>query len=178
MIDLHDAEHIAGVKSSEAMELATEHAELALHVENADEANAMLKEIQRQLKLLDGKRKELKAPSLEAGRRIDAFFKPPIERLTLAKAALKQYIQKELAAQREAQRKALEEAETNTEVGEALALPVVQAKTRRVRRIRVAEVDKIPRACMMPDMTEITARVDAGDVPPGIEVVWEDVVTA
>ena len=163
--------------AAEAMQIATEYAEFALHVADATEAVALLGEVQKHRKLLDDKRKELKAPALESGKRIDAFFKPAIERLDLAKGALKQYIDDELRAQREAQRKALEEAKTTADVTVAMALPVVVAKTRSYRKVHV-DVALLPRECMVPDMVEINARLDAGETIPGVTVTLEERVTA
>jgi chemotaxis protein histidine kinase CheA len=59
----------------------------------AQAANELLVSMRNAAKALEEKRVELKAPSLEACRRIDEFFKGPIERLTDAGRALKARIQ-------------------------------------------------------------------------------------
>jgi chromosome segregation ATPase len=52
-------------------------------------AAGQLAEIKGQFKAVDKQREELKAPSLEACRRVDAFFKPPLTFLAQAETILK-----------------------------------------------------------------------------------------
>jgi pyruvate/2-oxoglutarate dehydrogenase complex dihydrolipoamide acyltransferase (E2) component len=59
---------------------------------DAEDANKILVSMREAAARLEAKRVELKAPSLESCRRIDEFFKGPIERLTEAGKTLKSSI--------------------------------------------------------------------------------------
>jgi hypothetical protein len=88
-------------------------------------AAAMLAQIKGQWKEVDGQREELKAPSLEACRRVENFFRDPLKFLKDGEAILKQkitvYDTEQERLRREEQRRAEEAARREREAKEAAA---------------------------------------------------------
>lgn len=78
--------------------------------DDADKAAIWAKRLGELEKKLDGIRDERKRPHLEAGRKIDAEFKPKIERAADFKTRLKRHLDAWLRAQAEAERKRQQEA--------------------------------------------------------------------
>lgn len=79
-----------------------------LVISSADDyriAAADLQAIKGQFKTVDAQREELKAPSLEGCRRVDAFFKAPLDFLRSAESILKKKLQKWDDDQKEIARK-------------------------------------------------------------------------
>jgi hypothetical protein len=154
---------------------AEEHAALAPEVETLEEGRALLLAIQERIGELEKTRKYLKAPALEAGRRIDGLFKPAINRFEGVKAALKQWMDRKLAEEREAQRKALAEASTREQVVAAVAA-TPEVRTRTYEEIEIDET-KLPREYLKPDETKIRLAISMGATIPGVTVrVVESVV--
>jgi hypothetical protein len=91
-----------------------------------DAASGILKEIKARRGALEDKRKEMKAPILEAGKRVDALFKPIIEELDAAERVIKTekiqpYMDAEEQKRREAERLAQEVADKERRRIEELA---------------------------------------------------------
>jgi len=179
------ADNLAAANAPTNLAAANEFEELVALIETSDEAVAVLKVVQAKIRGLDKTRKDLKAPSLEAGRRVDLFFNPAIRKYEALKDELKARIQKDLREQKEAQRKQLEEAAKIEEpaaakaaVVEALAVPVVQAKTRRYRLVAIQNTALIPPRYLVPDMAAIEEGLDEGETIPGVVVTYEERVIA
>lgn len=123
----------------------------ALEIEVTDDlsfaqAGEALRSIKGFAKKLETARTTMKAPVLEAGREIDAFFKTPANRLSDAEKALKQRVAAYQIEQDRIRREA-----------EALA----RAEQERIDRAR-REAEAAARA-------ELEAQLDAGEVPFDVE---------
>lgn len=98
-------------------------------------AAAQLAEIKGQFKAVDKQREELKAPSLEACRRVDAFFKPPLNFLQQAETILKGKL---TAYDREQERLRLEEQKRLDELARQERLKKEEAAREAERKAREA----------------------------------------
>lgn len=108
-----------------------------------DEAIAMQKEARRRAKLIEEKRVELVTPLNETVKKINAFFKPAIERLTSFETGLKRicqsYLDEKEAERLEAQRKADEIARKEREKIEAQARAAREKEAQARRDAEEAE---------------------------------------
>lgn len=128
-------------------------------------------------KELDAKRKYLKAPSLEAGRRIDELFMPPIRLLDEVISLGKGIIQREIERKRAEQAAALQAATTTQEIVAATKPEPKIAKTRRTMRIRVKDWTKVPPHLLLLDHRRAVEDVQAGeDISAWGEVFYDETV--
>lgn len=124
-----------------------------------------LAEIKGKFKTVDKQREELKAPSLEACRRVDAFFKPPLEFLrsaeTLLKGKLTDY-DREQERLRQAEQARLDEiARKEREKREAEAREVERkAREKAEAERRAAEAQRQAEAKARREAEEAKARGD------------------
>ena len=126
----------------------------------------LLADIKGQFKATDKQREELKAPSLEACRRVDAFFKPPLAFLqqaeTIAKGKLTDYDREQERIRAEEQRRLDEIARKEREKKEAEAREVERnARERADAERRAAEVQRQAEARARQEAAEAKARGDA-----------------
>lgn len=126
---------------------------------------------------LEAKRKYLKAPALEAGRRVDELFQPPIKLLNEVISLGKGVIQKEIARKRAEQQAALAAATTTQEVT-AAAKPIAKiAPTQRIMRVRVKDWTKVPPHLLILDHKRACEDVRAGeDISAWGEVHYDETV--
>lgn len=111
-----DAEHVLSMVAAGAIAVS----ELAVTDEATfAKAGEMLKAIKSVSKRLEGVRTTMKAPVLEAGRAIDAFFKTPTTQLSDAETHLKREITTYQAAAEKRRREAEEAARVERERAEA-----------------------------------------------------------
>jgi hypothetical protein len=96
-------------------------------------ANAELQSIKKKAKEIEAKRQELKAPILEAGRKVDDLFKPALAVLTAAEDAIKKQM---ISYQREQER-------IRKEAEEAARKELERAERARIRAIEKGDVEKV-----------------------------------
>lgn len=125
-----------------------------------------LAEVKGQFKQTDGEREQLKAPSLEACRRVDAFFKPPLDFLRRAEVIAKEKIgdyDKEQERLRKAEQARLDEiARKEREKKEAEAREVERkAREKADAERRAAEAQRRAEARARQEAAEAKARGDA-----------------
>ena len=104
------AEVLAEVEAAEKALEAAQHFTVAT-VTEYEQAGEELKKLAGRGKQLEAMRKNLKEPSLEQGRRIDAFFKAPQQFIEDAKRSIKKALGAYDAVQREKRREAERKAE-------------------------------------------------------------------
>lgn len=118
-----------------------------------------LAEVKGQFKAVDKQREELKAPSLEACRRVDAFFKPPLTFLqqaeTVLKGKLTEYDREQERLRREEQARLDDLARKEREKKEAEA--------REVERKAREKADTERKAAEVQRQAEAKARQEAAD---------------
>lgn len=96
-------------------------------------ANAELQSIKRKSKEIEAKRQELKAPILEAGRKVDDLFKPALAVLAAAEDAIKKQM---ISYQREQER-------IRREIEEKARIELEKAERARMRAIEKGDVTKV-----------------------------------
>lgn len=167
------AVEVAATEASEALVLVQG---LAIQsVAERDFAAEVLEDVKARWKALETQRAALKAPILEAGRRLDAFFKKATEPLAAAERVLKDGI---LAFQR-----SQEQAAQAAMVAGAEAVPVVSLPAGFSQRImwdvEVVDISLVPREYLAVDKTAcLCAKLDRGiDEIPGVRFVQKGVLT-
>lgn len=166
---------IATKEADKATHNANDLAALVDHIEDPDEATALLTDVQANIRTLEQKRKKITKPLLEAKREVDALFKPPIKILEDAKMALKRIIAKAIDERRAEQHAALQAGD----VDGALAVKEPEASSKTVTRYRVVDENKVPRKYWKLDDAKIKKAVEDGETEiPGVEVYEETVVIA
>lgn len=151
--------------------------------EDFETATDLLKECKARYKVLEAKRKHLKEPSLEAGRRIDEFFRPVLEPLLAAETRLKHAIGEYTRASQLAQHAAM-----TAYAGGAEALPPPSPKAegvavKTVWRVEVIDADAVPREYCSPDLAKLQKAIwyaDTTTAPrpiPGVRFVADAKVT-
>lgn len=145
--------------------------------ETADQAGSLLKEVHGELQKLEISRKAAKAPALEAGRDIDAFFRPVIGAWQGAKTALTRKLTAYTRQLEAARAKAVAEAAA---AAQARDTPAVEAALAQVKApsttqgtmqrtsIEVVVVDAalVPREYLMVDMASLKALARTGGKAP------------
>jgi len=129
----------------------------AFSVESHDEfllANVELQSIKKKAKEIEAKRQELKAPILEAGRKVDDLFKPALAVLAAAEEAIKKQM---VTWQREQER-------IRRETEEAARKELERAERARIKAIEKGDVTKV--AKLEEKVATIAATVsEAPEVP-------------
>jgi len=96
-------------------------------------ANNELQAIKKKMKEIESKRQELKAPILEAGRKVDDLFKPALAVLAAAEDAIKKQM---IAWQREQER-------IRKEVEDKARIELEKAERARIKAIEKGDVTKV-----------------------------------
>jgi hypothetical protein len=115
-------------------------------------ANAELQSIKKKSKEIEAKRQELKAPILEAGRKVDDLFKPALAVLAAAEEAIKKQM---IAYQREQER-------IRKEAEDKARIELERAERARMKAIEKGDVTKV--AKLEERVASIAATV--ADSPP------------
>lgn len=142
--------------------------------EGYDAAGEICRTIKARRKAIDDERKGILAPLAEATKRINALFKPAIERYDAAERQIKGEIvayQQRLHAERVAAMVAREP---------DVAPPPVEARgvsIRTLRRWRVVDAAAVPRELCSPDLAKIEEHLMAHGEAPGVEWYEEQSVT-
>lgn len=139
-------------------------------------AQEICREAKEKRNELEAQRKHLKEPTLEAGRRIDEMFRPPIDVLNQVIGIGKGVIQKAIEQQRAEQAAALRAAETKEALVKAAKPPEKLGSTRRIRHVRAADWSQIPATHLILNERSVLAAIDAGDEVPGVEVYFDEIV--
>jgi uncharacterized coiled-coil DUF342 family protein len=101
--------------------------------EDFNNANAELIAIKKKIREYETQRQELKAPILDAGRKVDAFFKPAIEILTKAEGVIKNQM---IGWQREQER-------IRKEAEDLARKELEKAERARIKAIEKGDVEKV-----------------------------------
>jgi|GEM_PF-1141226 len=96
-------------------------------------ANAELQSIKKKMREIESKRQELKAPILDAGRKVDELFKPALAVLASAEDAIKKQM---ISWQREQER-------IKREAEEAARKELEKAERARVKAIEKGDIEKV-----------------------------------
>lgn len=126
---------------------------------------------------VERQRKDIKGPIIEAGRRVDALFRPAVQTYEKAERWLKDRIQEYRDAERGRQEAALREATTREEITRAVAAAPapVGIVERTVIRGKVVDRELLPRQywAVLIDQDKIDRDIRAGHTIPGVEIVRE-----
>ncbi len=114
--DLTQVEEASRQQQTEVVALRSDVDKIEIADQRSYEgAVTLLKMIKARKVEVEGQRKDLKAPALELGKKIDVLFKPPLDACTMAENALKMkintFLKEENRKRQEAQRIADEKAE-------------------------------------------------------------------
>lgn len=151
----------------EEQQEATETYGVVTLVRDADEAAAVLTDVQSRIRVLEQKRDAILDPLKEAVKQVNALFKPALESYGQAKDFLKGLIRAEVDARLAQQRAALEQ--PVPDVRAALAVAPVQASTRQVWQFEVTDIEKVPRRFMNIDGVAIKNALKNGETIDGIK---------
>jgi hypothetical protein len=160
------AESAAALAYAEGIE-ATETYGVITLVRDADEATAVLSDVQARIRTLESKRDEIVYPLKEVIKRVNALFKPALDTYQQSKDFLKGLIRAEVDARLAQQRAAL--ALPVPDVRAALAVAPVQAATRQVWQFEVTDIEKVPRRFMTIDGVAIKNALKNGETIDGIK---------
>ena len=109
-----------------------------------------MQSIKRKSKEIEAKRQELKAPILEAGRKVDDLFKPALAVLAAAEDAIKKQM---ISYQREQER-------IRREIEEKARIELEKAERARMRAIEKGDVTKV--AKLEEKVAAVAATVEIG----------------
>jgi len=146
------------------------------------DARQLLTDIHEFHKLLEDRRVVVKAPFLDATRQVDGFFRPHLDKLTMAKAHVTGKLSLRAIAI-ENERKRIED-ENERLHPHAEVAPITQevvaaqasaklVKTREFKRVELVDESLLPREYLTPHMQKISADVIAGKSVPGARLVIE-----
>lgn len=144
---------LAKEETTEAL-TSLEHIEITSS-ELAELFDGLLLDAHEKIKVLDKRRKKLKAPILEAGREVDALFKPAITAFEALKALIKSKLRTWYIAQEQAQQNALDSGD-----GEQVALAQVPEASsgttpRKTWQFEVENIGVVPREFLIVNETAV-----------------------
>lgn len=144
---------LAKEETTEAL-ASLEHIEITSS-DLAELFDGLLQDAHEKIKALDGRRKKLKAPILEAGREVDALFKPAISAFEALKTLIKSKLRTWYIAQEQAQQNALDSGD-----GEQVALtasPETSSGTtpRKTWQFEVENIGIVPREFLIVNETAV-----------------------
>lgn len=166
-----------------AVQAAKDVPELATDGE-LEEAKGLVDDIHELHKQIEVKRKVVKKPFLDAGRKVDKLVKPSLDKLDRAKSQIKarlsEYARKAAAKARAAQEAAAKQAAEN-EIPEITVDEMeAQADTKKVKtrifhEFTVEDITKVPAQFLVVDMAKVRKHFAAhGETPAGISVTLEE----
>jgi len=159
--------------------------------EECNLANQYIIHIKDLRKQIEAKRVEITKPLNDGLRKINAFFKTALQPLDEADRiladkilAFKKAEEERIAKQQKELEKQVkkEEKKLSKELGQRIVLPTPQVQstlevsTRKVRRWRVLDENKIPDEYWVLDTEKINKAVNAGLVIPGLEIYETEVL--
>jgi hypothetical protein len=148
--------------------------------ETLSHAEEIVKNVKEHWKRIETQRKELSAPAWNLHRSIQAFFSPPLEKLSQAEMHLKGEIARHT---RETQARAIAAMQEVSKGADIVIPPPAElskgVSVRKVQKWSVTEPDKVPKAFCSPDAKKIQAHLDAGGLEaiPGVRFFEDEIVT-
>lgn len=123
--DLIQAENTSAEQQTEAVILQTKIDKTEItDQQTLESAVTLLKVVKAKASMIEDERKKLKAPILEAGKAVDALFKPPLKTCSMAENVLKMKINVYMSEQ-----------ERKREKAEALAREAADNERRRLEKL-------------------------------------------
>lgn len=149
--------------------------------EDYEFASDLLRQVKGEAKRLDERRKEITGPLNVALKSINDLFRPVISGWETVEATIKSKLSA-YSAQIEAAQLAAMQAEASATPPPkdlVLAKPTAEGiSVRRVLRWKISDESKVGRDWCSPDPAKIEATLNAGGRVPGVEIWYEDVISA